>query len=128
MSLYSIKSVVFTHGTTTMKILLAFNLNYIHLIYPVIYWEFGSCQPHFIMVGCLCYFTQRNDIYMANEKKEVVPGLTSADIKKIAEKVFDKTNGNHPHARVSGNSFIEILEKGKSDISFSPVFLKKASL
>ena len=65
---------------------------------------------------------------MTNEEKEVVPGLTSADIKEIANKVFNKTDGNHPHARESGNSFIEILEKGKSDISFSPVFLKKASL
>jgi len=65
---------------------------------------------------------------MANTEKEVVPGLTSADVKEIADQVLNKTDGNHPQLNASGNGFVDILQKGKSDISASPVFIRKASL
>jgi len=65
---------------------------------------------------------------MTAAKKEVVPGLTSADVKEIADQVFSRTDGNHPQLSVSGDGFINILQNGKSDISASPVFVRKASL
>ena len=65
---------------------------------------------------------------MTAAKKEVVPGLTSADVKEIADQVFNRTDSNHPQLNVSGNGFIDILQDGKPDISASPVFVRKASL
>jgi len=65
---------------------------------------------------------------MVNIEKEVVPGLTSADIKEITDQVFNRTDGNHPLLNVSGNGFINILKNGKPDISASPVFVRKVSL
>jgi len=61
-------------------------------------------------------------------EKEVVPGLTSADVREIADQILNKTDGNHPQLKVSGNGFIDILQNGKSDISSSPVFVRKVSL
>jgi len=61
-------------------------------------------------------------------EKEVVPGLTSADVKEIADQIFNKTDGNHPQLSVSGNGFINILQNGKPDISASPAFVRRASL
>jgi hypothetical protein len=66
--------------------------------------------------------------YMATTEREVVPGLTSADVKEIADQVFNRTDGNHPQLSVSGNGFINILQNGNPDISASPVFVRKASL
>ena len=65
---------------------------------------------------------------MTATEKEVVPGLTSADVKEIADQVFNRTDGNHPQLRTSGNGFIDILQNGKPDISASAVFIRKASL
>jgi len=65
---------------------------------------------------------------MADTEKEVVPGLTSADVKEIADQIFKRTDGNHPLLNVSGNGFINILQNGKPDISASPVFVRKVSL
>ena len=65
---------------------------------------------------------------MVDAEKEVVPGLTSADVREIAEQVFYRTDGNHPLLNVSGNGFINILQNGKPDISASPVFVRKVSL
>ena len=65
---------------------------------------------------------------MADTEREVVPGLTSADVKEIADQIFNRTDGNHPQLRVSGNGFIDILQNGKPDISASAVFIRKASL
>jgi len=65
---------------------------------------------------------------MAAAEKEVVPGLTSDDVKEIADQVFNRTDGNHPQLNMSGNGFINILQNGKPDISASPVFVRKASL
>jgi len=65
---------------------------------------------------------------MTNTKKEIIPGLTSADVKKIANQVFKRTDGNHPQLSASENGFIDILQNGKSDISASPVFINKVVL
>ena len=65
---------------------------------------------------------------MVKTEREVVPGLTSADVKEIADQVFNRTDGNHPQLSVSGNGFIDILQDGKPDISASPVFVRKVSL
>jgi len=65
---------------------------------------------------------------MASTKKEVVPGLTSTDIRIIAAKILNKKDGNHPQSSRSGNDFIDILKNGKSDISVSSAFIKKVNL
>jgi len=65
---------------------------------------------------------------MVDTKKEVVPGLTVADVKEIADQVFSRTDGNHPQLNKSESGFIDILQKGKPDISASPVFIRKANL
>jgi len=65
---------------------------------------------------------------MTVSEKEIVPGLTSADVKEIADQVFNRTDGNHPQLSASENGFINILQNGKSDISASPAFVRKASL
>ena len=65
---------------------------------------------------------------MAETEKEVIPGLTAADVRQIADQVFSRTDGNHPQFGTSKNGFIDILQNGKSDISASPVFIKKADL
>lgn len=65
---------------------------------------------------------------MADTKREVVPGLTSVDVREIADQVFNKTDDNHPQLSKSENGFIDILQNGKPDISASPVFIRKASL
>ena len=66
--------------------------------------------------------------YMADTKKEVVPGLTVADVKEIADQVFSRTDGNHPQLNKPENGFIDILQKGNPDISASSVFIRKANL
>jgi hypothetical protein len=65
---------------------------------------------------------------MTSVEKEVVPGLTSDDVKKIADQIFNQKDENHPQLKASGNGFIDILENGKPDISASPIFIKKVNL
>jgi hypothetical protein len=65
---------------------------------------------------------------MVNTDKEIIPGLTSADVRKIANQVFKRTDGNHPQFNASENGFIDILQNGKPDISASPVFINKVTL
>jgi len=65
---------------------------------------------------------------MANSKKEIVPGLTTADIKIITNQVISRIDGNHPQLKISGNGFINILQNGKPDISTSCAIVKKAKL
>ena len=65
---------------------------------------------------------------MTNLKKEVVPGLTTADIKIITDQVISRTDENHPQLKMSGNGFINILQNGKPDISASSAIVKKANL
>jgi len=65
---------------------------------------------------------------MANIKKEVVPGLTTEDVEKIADHIFDRTDYNHSQLGESKNGFMEILQNGKPVISASPVFIKKVIL
>jgi hypothetical protein len=65
---------------------------------------------------------------MTDEKREVVPGLTSADVKEMADKVFNWTDGNRPQVNNTENGFLNILQNGKSDISSSPAFIRKIAL
>jgi len=65
---------------------------------------------------------------MNNTEKEVVPGLTSNDVREIADKIFKKTDGNHPQSSRSESGFINILKNGKPDISASSVFIRKVSV
>ena len=65
---------------------------------------------------------------MTDEEKEVVPGLTVADVREIADQVFCRTDGNHPQLSKPENGFLDILQRGKSDISASSVFVRKANL
>jgi hypothetical protein len=65
---------------------------------------------------------------MVNNEKEVIPGLTSADVREIANQVIKRTDGNHPQFNASENGFIDILQNGKPDISASPVFINKVTL
>jgi hypothetical protein len=65
---------------------------------------------------------------MANEEREVVPGLTAADIKKRWQiKVLNRTDGNRPQVNGAENGF-EHFQNGKSDISSSPAFIRKIAL
>jgi hypothetical protein len=65
---------------------------------------------------------------MPDEEREVVPGLTVADVKEIAEKVFNWTDGNRPQVYGAENGFLNILQDGKSDVSSSPIFVRKVVL
>ena len=65
---------------------------------------------------------------MTNAEKEVVPGLSAAEVKEIADQVFNRKDGNHPQLNTPGSGFINILQTGKPDISASSVFIKKADL
>jgi ATP sulfurylase len=65
---------------------------------------------------------------MTDEEREVVPGLTAADVKEIADKVFNWTDGNHPQVNNTGNGFLDILQGGKADLSSSPAFVRKIAL
>ena len=62
------------------------------------------------------------------KKKEVVPGLSDADLEEIADRVFNWKDGNHPQLSTAGSGFIDILQNGKPNISASSVFIKKANL
>ncbi|MDR1315817.1 MAG: hypothetical protein LBK13_02990 [Spirochaetales bacterium] len=65
---------------------------------------------------------------MTNEEREVIPGLTADDVKEMADKVFNWTDGNRPQIQGAKNGFLNILQNGKSDISSSPVFVRKIIL
>ena len=55
---------------------------------------------------------------------EVVPGLSSADVKDIANRIFSKKDVNHEE----NHGFIDILENAEPAISASPIFVRKVSL
>jgi hypothetical protein len=65
---------------------------------------------------------------MTDEKKEVLPGLTAADVKEMADKVFNWTDGNRPQVNNTKNRFLNILRNGKSNVSSSPAFIRKIVL
>jgi hypothetical protein len=66
---------------------------------------------------------------MNSDNEEIVPGLYSSDVKDITNQIFNRKDGNHPHCSSDGNNgFLDILENGKSDISASPIFIRKVSL
>ena len=65
---------------------------------------------------------------MIEVEKEIAPGLTSSDVKQIADNIFNRTDGNHPQLKTSKDGFLDILQNGTSDISASSIFIKKAAL
>jgi hypothetical protein len=65
---------------------------------------------------------------MNSENDEVVPGLSSADVADMAEKIFNRTDGNHPQLDSSENGFLDILQNAKPAISASPAFIRKVVL
>jgi len=65
---------------------------------------------------------------MVNAKREVVPGLTVADMRKIADQVLGRKDINHPQSGKTENGFLDILQNGKPDISASNIFVKKVIL
>lgn len=65
---------------------------------------------------------------MESVTNEIVSGLTSADVKNIADQVISRTDNNHPQLNISENGFLDILGNGKSDISASPVIIRKVCL
>jgi hypothetical protein len=64
---------------------------------------------------------------MAN-KKEIAPSLYSADVKAIADQVFNRRDGNCPILGKTNKSFEDILRNGKPNISASSIFIKKVNL
>jgi hypothetical protein len=59
-------------------------------------------------------------------EKQVVPGLTAAEVKTMADQIFNWTDGNRPQLSWSENGFLDIFENGKPIISASPAFIRKA--
>jgi hypothetical protein len=73
----------------------------------------------------------KGGMFMSSEygnERQVIPGLTAAEVKHMADQVFNWTDGNHPQLSKSDNGFLDILENGKPVISASPVFIRKATL
>jgi hypothetical protein len=72
---------------------------------------------------------RRVGIVMDNTGKsnEVVPGLSTDDVRVIADKIFNQKDRNHPHSRKQTNGFLDILENGKPNISASSIFIRKVS-
>ena len=59
-----------------------------------------------------------------NDNKEIVPGLTFADVNDIADQIFSRKDENHPHCLNGEKSgLIDILENAEPDISASPIFI-----
>jgi hypothetical protein len=65
---------------------------------------------------------------MAEKDRQVVPGLTAADLKSMTDEVFNRTDGNHPQISDSENGFLDIIQNGKPDLSSSPAFVRKITL
>ena len=65
---------------------------------------------------------------MTNVEKEVIPGLTTADVKKIASQIYGKTDRNHPQMSKPENGFFNILQNGNSESGISKVFIRRINL
>ena len=65
---------------------------------------------------------------MFDMEREVVPGLTVTDVRKIADQVLSNKDINHPQSNKPENGFLNILQNGKPDVSASNVFVRKVSL
>ena len=61
------------------------------------------------------------------KEREVVPGLMSSDVKKIADQILNRTDENHPYTNKNVNGFLDILENGEPNISASEIFIRKAN-
>ena len=62
------------------------------------------------------------------KKREIVPGLCSADLKAITDQIYNRKDVNCPILSRTNKSFEEILSNGKPNISASSVFIKKVHL
>jgi len=58
-------------------------------------------------------------------KKEIVPGLYSADVKAIMDQIYARKDGNSPILSKTNKNFEDILRNGKPNISASSIFIKK---
>ena len=56
------------------------------------------------------------------KEKEVVPGLSTADVKEIVDSIFMQTDENHPFSQNQENRFIDILENHKPDSCVSGIY------
>jgi len=64
---------------------------------------------------------------MAN-KKEIIPGLYSDDVKAIMDQIYSRKDGNCPILSKTNKTFDDILKNGKPKISASSIFIKKVKL
>jgi hypothetical protein len=64
---------------------------------------------------------------MTENENEVVPGLSTADVKAMVDQVLSWADGNHPKIDRSESGFMDILQNGESRISASPVFIRKVA-
>ena len=61
-------------------------------------------------------------------KREIVPGFYSADLKAIVDQIYNRKDGNCPILSKTNKSFEDILRNGKPNISASSIFIKKVNL
>ena len=59
--------------------------------------------------------------------KEIIPGLTFAELDKMMGVALAQADGNKPQTRQVKNGFLDILKNGKSEISSSSVFIRKVA-
>ena len=65
---------------------------------------------------------------MSSTEKEIVPGLTTDEVRIIAEQIFNRRDENHPQINSSETGFINLLQNGKPELSASSIFIKKVNL
>lgn len=63
-----------------------------------------------------------------NSDKEIIPGLSAAEVEEITDKIFSRNDTNHPLSNNKSSGFVDILENAKPNISASSIFIKKVSL
>jgi len=61
-------------------------------------------------------------------KREIVPGFYSADLKAIVDQIYNRKDGNCPILSKTNKNFEDILRNGRPNISASSVFIKKVNL
>jgi len=64
---------------------------------------------------------------MAN-RREIVPGLYSDDVKTMVDQIYSRKDGNCPILSKTNKTFEDILKNGKAKISASSIFIKKVNL
>jgi hypothetical protein len=56
---------------------------------------------------------------------EVIPGVTKADIDRMADYIFRRVDGNHPEMENSSDEITRILNDGGPLADKSPAFMQK---